>query len=79
MKDSQRVKPRTGLFVKIQNRIGVGNANIVPLRQRRYALAVAVLMLELNSKTLAYFIQQHQVNDEDLTDGNTNNQAPITK
>jgi hypothetical protein len=78
MKGSQRAKPQSDVFVKIQNRIGFGDAKIVPLRQGRYAAAVAVLMLVVNTTALVYFNQQHQVNYEDVADGNTYNQALIS-
>lgn len=78
MKGSQRAKPRPDLFVKIQNRIGVGGAKIVPLRQWRYAAAVAVLMLVVNTIALVYFNQQNQLNYEDVTVVDTYNQALIS-
>lgn len=75
MKGSQRAKPRPELFIKIQNRIGVGDAKIVPLRQWRYAAAVAVLMLVVNTKALVYFNQKQQVSYEDV---DTYNQSLIS-
>ena len=78
MKSSQRAKPRPDLFVKIQDRIGVGDAKIVPLRQWRYATAAAVLLLLINTVVLIYSSQQNQVNYEDVTVVNTYNQSLIS-
>lgn len=75
MKGSQRAKPQSDVFVKIQNRIGVGDAKIVTLRQWRYAAAVAVLMLVVNTTALVYF---NQLNYEDVTVVDTYNQALIS-
>ena len=78
MKYSQRAKPRPDLFVKIQNQIGVGGAKIVPLRQWRHAVAVAVILLVVNATVMVYFNQQHQVNYEDIANRNIYNQTLIS-
>ena len=78
MKGSQRTKPQPDLFVKIQNRIGVGDAKLVSRHQWKYTAAAAVLILFVNITALVYFNQQHQVNYEDVADGNTYNQTLIS-
>lgn len=78
MKGSQRAKPRPDLFAKIQSRIGVVDAKIVPLRQWRYAAAAAVLLLLMNTSVLVYFSQQIQVNYEDIAVVDTYNQSLIS-
>lgn len=78
MKGSERAKPQHDLFEKIQNRIGVGDAKVVSLHQWKYTAAAVVLILFMNITALVYFNQQHQVNYEDVADGNTYNQALIS-
>ena len=78
MKGSQRAKPQPDLFVKIQNRIGVVDAKIVPLHQWRYAAAAAVLILLMNMTALVYFNQQNKVNYEDVAVEDTYNQSLIS-
>lgn len=78
MKGSQRAKPRPDLLVKIQNRIGVVDAKIVPLRQWRYVTAAAILLLLIDMSALVYFSQHNQVNYEDVAVVDTYNQSLIS-
>lgn len=78
MKGSQRAKPSSDLFVKIQDQIGSGDAKVVSLHQWKYTAAAVVFILVVNTKALVYFNQQHQVNYEDVVDGNTYNQTLIS-
>ena len=48
MKGSQRAKPDSKLFSKIQSQLHVHNANVVSMRQWSYAAAAAIILLVLN-------------------------------
>ena len=64
MKGSQRAKPNSNLFLKIQNRIRVEKTKMVTLNQWRYAEVAAILILVMNSAALMCFSHQNKGNKE---------------
>ena len=66
MKGSQRAKPRRELLANIENRIRFSEAKIVTIRQSRYGVAAAVLILVLNLFALHQFTQNNELRDNEM-------------
>jgi len=60
MKGSERAVPRLDLFAKIEEEIAASNTKVVPIRQLRYAAAVAAILLFVNGIALINYNQNSQ-------------------
>ncbi|MBK8500901.1 MAG: hypothetical protein IPL46_01125 [Saprospiraceae bacterium] len=78
MKGSQRAKPPTGLFTKIEDQITVSKAKVVPMFQWRYAAAAAALVLMVNTSALLYYNQLDQLSYDETTAVDAYGQALIS-
>lgn len=77
MSGSQRAKPRPELLKKIQSKIGASETKVVPLRQWKYAVAAAILILLMNTITWVYVNQPNPIRNESVTVVDTYNQTLI--
>ncbi|MEM1120251.1 MAG: hypothetical protein AAGJ18_07360 [Bacteroidota bacterium] len=64
MQGSQRARPRPDLLAKIENQIAVSKVKIVSLRQWKYAVAAAAIILLMNITALRHFHQPQPMNEE---------------
>ncbi len=78
MKGSQRAKPSPDLFANIKRQIVNLDSQIVPLRQWRYAVASAILILTINTTALLCFNQQKQAEEIDATVTNNYDRSLIS-
>lgn len=78
MKGSRRAKPRPELFAKIEGQIAVSKGKVIPLRQWKYAAAVAALVLFVNVKALLYSNQNDEVFNDDAVVADVYNQPLIS-
>ena len=75
MKGSQRAKPRADLFAKIEQEIQHPETRVIPLYQRRIAVAAAIVLLAGNVFALRHYVNTSQtkgneiVMDETLSPG----------
>ena len=67
MKGSQRATPNPELFTKIDKRLALIKADIMPRRQWRYAVAAAIFIVSLNSAALIYYVRNQQPKYENVT------------
>lgn len=61
MKGSQRARPRPEVFAKIQAKINASEAKVITLREWRYAVATAILVLIVNVFALHRFNQNAEL------------------
>ena len=66
MKGSQKAKPDTAVFAKIEARIDGSKSTVIPLRQRGYAVAASLLILVLNALALYDFTQGQGLPEEEM-------------
>jgi len=57
-KGSQRAKPKTDLFAKVEQQIYGQGATIIPIRQLKLVVAAAVLLLLINGLAITTFLNQ---------------------
>lgn len=74
MQGSQRAKPKTELFTKINNQFINEKVIINSKILYKYAI-VAICLLLMNSITLVYYFKHHQINTENVTSLDAYNKA----
>lgn len=78
MKGSQRAKPDSGLFAKIEGQIDAPEAKIIPMRQWNYAAAAAVLVLILNVFAMRQYTQNNELNANEMVVSDVSGQSLIS-
>ncbi len=78
MKGSQRAKPSTGLFAKIERQIAGPEAKVFSRRQWQYAAAAAILVFVLNIFALRQIIQNNELNTGTLVIPDASGQSLIS-
>lgn len=76
VKGSERAKPNTDLFTKIESQIDSEEAKIIPMRQWRMAVAAAVVILIMNVFAIQNFTQNNRMNADEIE--NETNQPLIS-
>lgn len=66
MKGSQRAKPEPVLFTRIEDQITASKHTVISLRQWRYAVAAAAMVLLVNAAALLYYNQYTPVSQEEV-------------
>ena len=61
MKGSQKAKPDKKVWLHIQKEIGNGEAKVVSMVQRRWAVAAAALLLVVNTWALSEFYESKNI------------------
>lgn len=64
---SQRAKPKSHLFAKIQANVKASEAKIVSIGQQRLGIAAALLLLVLNIFVVSQYIQNEQADSDVLS------------
>lgn len=78
MKDSKKAKPKSLLYSKIEHRLNDLGTTVISIRQWRFTLAAAILLLTLNIWTIQYFIQKNTKNTNNLFIEETSNHYLIS-
>ncbi|MFK7809209.1 MAG: hypothetical protein AB8F74_15505 [Saprospiraceae bacterium] len=72
IKGSERAKPQSELFSKIEDALNDQEVKVIPMSQWGYSVAAAVLVLLLNIAVLKQYVQSNNANiSEIVTDDNS--------